>query len=476
LLHLERNEACLCGSGRKYKKCCLRRVEEAEASIRRSVRIPFPAQASAVSELLGVAVGLAGDAQDRPLALEKAIEAVSRLADALGGDSGPDENGLAALHDDLLEALGSHPELKMVRYDPDDLLREAAEARGKAGAGEETSATGPAPSPEDEGPGEVEEVAAEVVRRLWSPELAEDFSFSLLAALRGEPTPDQTAGIVWGAWCLADSCPPSENPFWLAVFDATVEDLFQTTKKLKAMQKEGAGADQWVEGLAAVLREHPIMDRRLSRWILEETAEALDALREGRLKLSFPAWAMLGGLRLMVGHMEAFKARVLESLDSGGSTGTSPDGPRDRPVLLGTLSQRDMARELMAVAEDLDWEPVVSLAVPAVHEFATGEDVPASLRDSAEALAMHLTYYLTTAQHLIYHILYGRAMLDLSESDELPTGLPEGHPFTLKLADVLDEAKLTEYAAALEKAGEKEAAEHVRQVAASQSTSVATEK
>jgi len=477
LLRIERNEACPCGSGRKYKKCCLGRVEEANAAIRRSVRIPFPAQTSAVSELLGAAVGLEGDTEDRPLALERAIEALSRLADALGGDSGPDETGVGALHDDLLEALRSHPELKMVRYDPDDFLREAAKAREEAGPGEETSATGPVPSPGDERPGEVEQVASEVVRRLWSPELAEHFSFRLLAALRSEPTPDQAAGIVWGAWCLADSSPPSENPFWLAVFDATAEDLAVALKKLEALEKEteAGGQEKWLEGLAAVLTEHPIMDRHLSNWIREETAEALEAVREGRLRLFLPVWAVLGGLRFILKHMEDLKRRLLDALDSAGAGG-SPDGPPDLAALLEAVEDRDLARGLTAVAEDLDWEPVVSLAVPAVYEFATGEDVPVSLRESAEALAMNLTQCLTTAQWRIYHILYARALLDLMECEELPTGLPQGHPFELRYEDLLDEAKLTEYAAALEKAGERAGAEHVRRVIASQSTNVATEK
>jgi len=269
LLNLERNEPCLCGSGRKYKRCCLDRVEEAGASIRRAVKLPFPAQVAAVSELLGAAVGLEGEAGETPLPLEEAIEAVSKLAQAFTSESGPDESAFGALHDSLLEALKTHSELKLVRYDPDDFLREVNEALARARAEGGTSA--PAPSPEGEEPSEGDQAAAETLRRLWSPELREDFRLGLLAALRGRPTPDQTAGIVWGAWCLADTRQPSENPFCLAVFDVTIEDLAEAEQKLEDLEKEDGSADQgkWAEGLAAILHEHPIMDRRLSTWIYE---------------------------------------------------------------------------------------------------------------------------------------------------------------------------------------------------------------
>jgi len=461
LLNLERNEPCLCGSGRKYKRCCLDRVEEARASIRRAVKLPFPAQVAAISELLGAAVGLEGEAEDIPLPLEEAMEAVSSLEQAFTREKGPDESLFGALHDSLLEALKTHSELKLVRYDPDDLLRVLNEALARAGAERETSA--PPPSPESEEPSGGQRAAEETVRRLWSPEFRERFSLDLLAALRSGPTPDQAAGIVWGAWCLADSRQPSENPFCLAVFDATFEDLAEAEQKLEALDKGDGAADRakWAQDLAAILREHPVMDQRMSRLVLEETAEALSALRDGRLRLTLPAWAPLGGLVYIVRHMEKLKTELLNSGDSAGPAGL-PAG-----ALLEPSEKWEINREFTAVARDVDWEPVVAQAVKALLEFAAGEDVPDSLRKSVQALADNLVYYLLSAQRLIYRTVYARALIDLTSSDELPTGLPQGHPFTLRLEDVLDEARLTEYAAALEDAGQKEAAEHVRRVLSS---------
>jgi len=159
--------------------------------------------------------------------------------------------------------------------------------------------------------------------------------------------------------------------------------------------------------------------------------------------------------------MENLKTRLLNSLDSADPAGLTVD------ALLEASEERDAVRGLTTVAAELDWEPVVTQAVKALHEFAVGEDVPDSLRKSAQALAGNLLYYLVSAQRLIYHTLYSRALMDLVGRDELPTGLPQGHPFTLRLEDVLDEARLTEYAAALDDAGQKEAAEHVRRVLSS---------
>jgi len=74
-----RNDPCPCGSGKKYKRCCL---EKDEAAVRKLAPAPLPRGAAAVAS---------PSSQPLPNFSGLAAEMTARLAAAYGGDDNEDE-------------------------------------------------------------------------------------------------------------------------------------------------------------------------------------------------------------------------------------------------------------------------------------------------------------------------------------------------------------------------------------------------
>ncbi|MGB4043228.1 MAG: SEC-C metal-binding domain-containing protein, partial [Thermacetogeniaceae bacterium] len=116
IFNLERNSICPCGSGRKYKKCCQSRVDEAAHRISQAVGTGgFTAEGLEVIETLAVLCGLQAE-EGHPPAPEKvgrllheAWEEEERLRNSF------DEGALTALSMRVQVLLGEKHQLRTIR-------------------------------------------------------------------------------------------------------------------------------------------------------------------------------------------------------------------------------------------------------------------------------------------------------------------------------------------------------------------------
>jgi hypothetical protein len=470
LLKLTRNEPCLCGSGRKYKRCCLPAVEEAAKRISRELKVGYPdvPVPAGFVDLLALAVGLAEDEGEIPLPFDAAAQAVHGLLGALCGPDEPDEECFMELHDILLDSLEGKPELKAARFDHVHLVEVLkqvhAEIRpGQTGAGDRPgreppgdAGPGPRPDAEEWGVGEEEplrnRMARETVRRLYTPDLGEEWAFHLLMALRSAPRPDELRALVWGVWCLVEERRPEENMFAICVFSVTVEETAAGQAELRRLNEEledgkewtEEDLENWTERLEEVLRRYPFLDSALSERVHELIGEALDAVLEGTIQLKLPAWAFLSVLRYLAATEPEPLADLLDERR-------------------GRLAEREGLSLLMGFEEAVmdDRVPVVTLAGAALREFAASESVPEGLRESVLSLAGYLGFLTLQAGWVAFMTVYQRALCTLLDSESWETGLPEGHAFRFGPGDVADDGKLRAYAAALQEASQEDAAQHV---------------
>jgi len=345
LLGLARNEECFCGSGRKYKRCCLPEIEAAEAAIRREFRDKHPdvVLPAGLLELLGAAVGLAandpGLPKETPLPLAAALEALGRVALALSGDDEASDAAMGELQRSFDHSLRNHRSLRGVRYDPTALSEHLAAAP-----------TGPSNA------GDAAMRIAIIIRKLANPGLRGAFALNLLATLRDSPGPAEVGGLVWGAWCLAEDRRAEDNPFWGAVYDATLDELAAAQDELREiLDDQAAETPGRPDRLADCLRRYPVMDRRLYHLVKQDVAEALQAIREGKIDLAYPAWAILGGLR----HWRGVAAQLERLAMELASDQERQRDPAQRRRTNETLAaaQEAFLRGLHRIAVEVDWSP-----------------------------------------------------------------------------------------------------------------------
>jgi len=437
MLDIDRNEPCFCGSGKKYKRCCLPNVEAAAARISRALEERYPGSfiPRGFVGLMAQAVGMAEDMDEIPLPLDTALRVSLRIADAYYGPEGPDERYLQRLHDVLLETVRSHPQLTSTRLDHlrlPGLLEEVLEHPDSIG--------GPSELPAGE------RAAVEVARRLWDPDVVQDWFLELLLTLRSPLEPEVLEAVAWGAWCLAEGWNRGVNLFGLVVFDVTLREAAEASAELRNLADgppEDASPEEreaWSDRLRAAARKYPFVDRMLSETLLDKVSGALEAVRKGEIHFGMPAWAFVNTLR-------ALRPDTLVDLCTTGRALSA----RERQALTDSFLNAAYA----------DWEPVSTMAQAALEAYAS-RAASEPLRHAAKCLADHLSDFALAVQRLAYLTAHHVAFSELLEEDPLPTGLPEGNPFRLELTDVHDDVKLRVYADELERTGQKKAADHVR--------------
>jgi len=448
LLDLKRNESCLCGSGRKFKNCCLKVFEDTRRHIKRKIesRLPTVEVHASFVEVLAAACAIAGDDLETPLPLETALAGAVRVLNSAFGGEEPSAERLLALQDLLVRTLRENPELRDTRYDPRHFIQvlndlEAESGRDTVGEGDSES-------------GEAGPFTDEALRRLGQPGLAGDFALDLYWALRAKPEGDELDGILWGLVGLTTPGMSCDNPLMVAVFNVTLDELAAAQEEMETLmiragqEPGGPSGDpdlRVLEEFPAFFDRHPLMAKAISDDVLDAISEALDAVAGGKVALRLPAWTMLGGLRYLAEN-------VPHLLLSDHPT-ASKRLTHDEKLLLGL--------DLREVGLEEDWEVFVPAAQECLRQACSGRHVSGALRASLEALAEQLGTALLEANQLAFQIVYQSAIGRLLATDPVPTGLPPGDPFCLSPLDLLDEARMRAYGEALKASRQKEAARHV---------------
>jgi len=445
LLDPKRNEPCLCGSGRKFKDCCLKVFEDTRRWIKREIesRLPTVEVHASFVEVLAAACAIAGDDLETPLPLETALAGAVRVLESAFGGEEPSAERLLPLQDLLTRTLRENPELRDTRYDPRRFIQVLNDLDVESG--QDTVPEGDSES------GEAGPLTGEALRRLHQPGLAEDFALDLYWALRAKPEGDELDGILWGLVGLTTPGMSCDNPLMVAVFDVTFDELAAAQEEMETLmtgagQQPGGvsgGPDPRVlEEFPAFLDRHPLMARAISDDVLDAISEALDAVAGGKVALRLPAWTMLGGLRYLAENVSH-----LFLSEHSPASGSLTD---DEKLLLGF--------DLREVGLEEDWEVFVPAAQECLRQACSDPEVSRALRVSLEALAEQLGTALLEANRLAFQIVYQEAIGQMLTTDPVTTGLPPGDPFNLSPLDLLDEERMRAYSRALKASGQEKAA------------------
>ncbi len=452
LLKLARNETCLCGSDSEFSDCCLSRFEDVRRSIARDLGKRHPdivVQADFV-EVLSAACAIAGDDDETPLALEAALTAADRvLGLAFGGDR-PSGERITMLQRSLADALRDNSGLREARFDPREFTRVLDEVLMRSGSKGQRRKAG---EPGTNYPLDARTVAR-ALRKLFRPGLAEDFALHIYWALRAKPGPQELDGILWGLVALSTPGMSHDNPFMVAVFQATLSELGAAREEMEALEgqlakrPEERSEDEEREAgerFEAFIERHPLMAKAISDHVFDEISEGLGAVAGGKVVVRLPAWTMLGGLR--------FLARRAPSLLNPDGLAVSDRMSRDKKLMLGL--------ELREVGLDEDWDAFVPAAQEQLRLACADRRLGRALRAALEELIEQLETDLLEANQVAFQVVYEHAIEHLLGTAPLPTGLSKDHPFRLDPSDLLREAKIRAYAKALERDGQAEAARHV---------------
>lgn len=452
LLKPDRNEPCLCGSGRKFKNCCQREFEETRLRLGRDLRARLPEAEIPASfvEVLAAACAIAGDDEEIALPIERAIDSAVRVVGVFG-DEMPSSDRLLGLQRLLDQALRENPVLATTRHDP----RRFSRIMNELSPTLESTDSEPI-SAEDQDDDDT--YTLEAMRRIYHPALTEDYTLAVYWALRTEPDEAELDGIIWGLVGLTTRGMAHNNAFMTAVFNLTFEELAAAEEEMRTLKvaadlpagglsEEEEDEAQWE--FESFLRRHPLMAKALSDDAFDAMAEALKAVARGDVALHPPAWVAIGGLSHLAAH--------------------APEYLRPEPVKPGDRESRDHALllglDLREVGLEYDWEVFVPAVQSALSRAASLPKVSRKMKASLEELVEQLGSDLLEANRLAFQICYMEVISQLVLEDPMPTGLPPGNAFRLVFEDLVSRSRMEAYAEALRESGLEEAADHVLAVA-----------
>jgi exonuclease VII small subunit len=278
IFQTERNSTCPCGSGRKFKKCCQGRVEEATRRIRQAVSSGgggFTPEGLEVIETLGFLCGLQAEDGHMPApetlgsVLNDAWEAEEQIRGSL------DQGALSTLSLAFQVLLGEKQHLRTIRIPVWQF------ASGSADDEDEDLwdlidqyLTG------DEGLEFIEETVNSIGLSLLYDDYTDEELKTLLIAL---------------GWFVIDD---TRDLFLYTVLHKTRSDLAAAEEKMDEIMKEQGNDDQgeMYQELRSVMRQYPAYDQMLSDNLRDDIGLVMSAVAEGELKIEVPLYSVLGGI------------------------------------------------------------------------------------------------------------------------------------------------------------------------------------
>ncbi|MBC7325366.1 MAG: SEC-C domain-containing protein, partial [Moorella sp. (in: Bacteria)] len=275
----ERNDPCLCGSGRKYKKCCLERVQKSTETIRRAAGAPAAARFPRVVELLGLACGIRSGPPEIVPDPEKAGRAVAAFYQNMAG--APDGAALERYLEELGQRLGSllrqNSVLQFLRF-PLSRVEEHFAERGEPGARDG------------------EALLDEAERGLFTPEFAFDAAIALANALcLGEGSAADLETLAGGLGLLVEEGDVDFiGGLVLVVTLEEVKDFDEELAKITGGKNDTAGEND-NPAIAELCERYPAIERELSRRYVQEIRPVLDKIASGEIPVSIPFYAVVNG-------------------------------------------------------------------------------------------------------------------------------------------------------------------------------------
>ncbi len=304
LLKVQRNDSCPCGSGKKYKKCCLQQVEELEKRWQKEGYFWFTPE---FRQALAMVCGLAQQQKEEGNDQEDVYYQLKEGLDELGEKFFEKQSEIKAVDEyishlmkvfnDLLTKNPFYQEMRLSLQQGMEVLRPANKAMLDAGTGEG-----------DEQEKEKMQAALQEAIRTWLVEQIDQQAndWFVLSLMKGLQRPsysldERSAQLL--ALYLALQKKPEENDFWDILVRVVLQETYQVIEQLdkaglwkQGLQKAEQADQSAQEKMDELMKQNPTYRLEIIRKINETAKSAQDLIARGRLRLHLAPYAVLGGL------------------------------------------------------------------------------------------------------------------------------------------------------------------------------------
>lgn len=421
IFQIERNSLCPCGSGRKFKKCCQGRVEDATHRISQAVGIEgITPEGYEVIETLGFLCGLFAEDGHMP-----APETLGKLLNEAWEEeeqirARQDEGALNALSLRVQVLLGEKHQLRTIRIPLWQL---------ECGYGDRAGD---------------DDVIDEVIEYLEGPEgwefITEAVNSIGMSLLYDEYSEEELKTLLIAlGWLVIDE---TRSFFLYTVLGKTRSELVAAEEEFSIIQEkfEDADDEEVYQELRSLLRRYPIYDQMLSDAVQDDIKMVLTAVAQGELDIIVPLYSVLGGVY-------ALFLKLVEDMETMSMQGDI--APEDLPPL----------EEILFAGGEFHFffPELINCLNRAVIDNEDSE-----LGDCLGNLMFFLVLLSDTKQINVIKIFYVFCICILIS--KLPFTVPGADIEFKGLRDFFDEQLIERYASYLESQEMLEEAAHVRDV------------
>jgi hypothetical protein len=424
IYEIGRNDPCYCGSGKKYKKCCLPRVEEATRKISKAVEgIAYTPGKAEIVETLGFVCGVKigeevrlPDPDQIGRLLRETWEEEVKLRESEEGDS----SSLTQRFEKLLDTKESLRELRL----PASIFW----------------------SKQDDAEEEEESLVRKKLQSLMAarseflPWAAEVMALSLQ---HEDYTEEELRELLRGFSWAVDNV--SNELFFAALFRRTAEDLRIAHGELERILRQESADEEGpfpVEEVQKIMERYRVYDELVSMNVLEETRPAYKAILDGKLVLEVPFYSVAAGVYSFLYRAREYMASLVEK---------------------GFCSENIMQIfRVLADVFDAFWEeealffiPEAVRALERVSRAVADEELAVAL----EKLSKHISLPVVSGQLRLTEHLYSSCVINLCAKE--PITIPDPGWTVETFGDLLSQKFVENYCQFLKSQGKLEEAEHV---------------
>lgn len=265
---IQRNEECICGSGKKYKKCCLPTVEKIETELMRKLSDDFSitAYAKDLIRVISVMFGIKlGETQTETVDVEKLSNIIAQVWNAQEEFS---EDSFLKLNNDIADMLRENENLKILRI-PGSILAH------------------------------VELDDSEQVDMLLT-QIADNFTieenlFMLAYLIRNNNfTEDELEKIFH--WIFMGLIDETHQSFFELILQASIEDINEAGKKFEQIIKEEdeTACQVDIAETHELFREYPVFEEYFGMRMLEDIEDDLEFILKSEIDFNFPFFVIYG--------------------------------------------------------------------------------------------------------------------------------------------------------------------------------------
>lgn len=265
IFKIERNDDCLCGSGKKYKKCCLPKVEKIKAGLIEAIgnKVTVTAEGREFLRIICVMYGIDLDADDAKVDTERLAETILHAWDEEERIIiGKSEEFMEKIEKILREKKG----MKFVRI-PGSLMIELDD------------------DTDDE---EIEDTMLEIIESLQP----EDYLLEVAYSLRTDEYTEEEIKNVFH-WISLGLLSDFAHGFMLPILHASLKEINEAKEKVKKIID---GKDELDEDdgnrIDRVYAEYPIFAEYMGAKLMEDVQDDLNEVLNGRLSFRFPLYTV----------------------------------------------------------------------------------------------------------------------------------------------------------------------------------------